>query len=797
MIKSFLQITFFLLISLTGLGQQIHSISGTVSLDREESIYGNAIALNPEDSTILTGSPIIDGKYRLDGLDVKQLILKLSSLSFEDHLVLIEYNGKTDVQLDNIQLRALTETLGEITVKARKPIVIEKADGSIEIKISDTNLANSTSTLELIGKSPGIVLDNSGNINVFGKGQAIIFLNGMRVSNDILNTLAPAQIESISLLTNPGARYDAEGQAVVEIITKAGLRSEGEKALIKNTFTYAPFGGPQNRSDLNYQLAKDKWVMTGNYAFLKGEHRHILETTRERNNNEDYFLSDLYTDRQFDLEHESSYSLGAQYSFKADQYISIQYNGAYELLGGEQYSKNKIKYQQEGIYESNVALDEINRRNNLSGNFFHKNREANSTLFVGMQYAAFEHGFDNFIEQISTIEGNQELEEIINQGQKQTVTWSSQIDYEKSLYKSIGLSIGLKYQMANIQSFTDFFNVLPDQGSEKIESISNSFNYVEHVPAAYFSIAGDLSEGIHYKLGIRSEYTDYTLASSLAEGGPVKDSYLNLFPNLSINLSLKEHASAFLNYSSRISRAPYDRLNPFVVYQDAFTSIQGNPELKPSVAHTMELGGNKYGWGVKTAYTYVIDPQDGGAFQSKDDPRVYILQRTNLSRQHLYNLSLTKNIDLKWWNSSNTLSVSHSQLIDDLDRYGAVGIQPYVYLHSQNSFPLKNNFTLFLTAWYLGDKRDGASHEKDLSQVNLSLQKKFWQQKAFVALEVNDIFHQLRYDGIYRLGETDIVYFNTMNSQNIRLSFSLQFGKLKQLDFYNKDVGESATSRAR
>ena len=84
----------------------------------------------------------------------------------------------------------------------------------------------------------------------------------------------------------------------------------------------------------------------------------------------------------------------------------------------------------------------------------------------------------------------------------------------------------------------------------------------------------------------------------------------------------------------------------------------------------------------------------------------------------------------------------------------------------------------------------------DLSSVSLGIEKGFFDKKLTVNLTANDIFHEIRYDGEYTLGETDIVYYNTTNFSNIRLSLSYAFGQLKTQAYKNKTIADTETQRA-
>lgn len=187
----------------------------------------------------------------------------------------------------------------------------------------------------------------------------------------------------------------------------------------------------------------------------------------------------------------------------------------------------------------------------------------------------------------------------------------------------------------------------------------------------------------------------------------------------------------------------------------------------------------------------------GGAFQSEDNPKRYILQRYNMSEEHIYLASLSRNINMSWWQSTNTASISWNHLLDSREAFEIDNNrQPYFYLYSQNSFPLSQNFKIYLTAWYRSNKRDGIYFRKDQSSVNLGLESKLFNNSTTVNLDFNDIFHKVRAAGEYTLGDTDILFARQFNTNYIRVSFSYNFGKLRKSNFKNKDVGKSEKDRS-
>lgn len=723
---------------------------------------------------MLQGVSFYDGYFTLTDVPQPHVILKLTSLAFQDTYVSITDTNTPNIDLGELMVTASLQELDEVLVTGKSSLVAERADGSLAVQVTGTALATSTSVREILSRSPGIVLDEDNAISILGKGAAVVLVNGVRVTADRLSMLSPQNIERIDIIRNPGPQYDAEGNAVVNIITKQPTQ-EGILGAIKHAWSYSDFFGHQHRSDATLNYAKGAWSLNSYHGLTTGKDRHLLETTRTRSAADDYFHSALMTDWQYDLNHYSTYGLGTQYNFAPHHYLSIQYAGADEVTGGQLLSNNMIIYYDTGHYTSRVARHEDTHKDNISANYYLPTDTLGAGLFMGFQYAAYQNDFNHAIDQFSTVSDETTQAQLQNVGFNHTDIISLQADYRITLRAPHQLAAGAKFSRSSIRSRTTFLESADNGDQTVLEDLSNTFHYLEQVPAAYINFSGTLKAGLQYTAGLRSEYTDYRLATSVADGREISRHYLNLFPSASLTRQYGADVSLYASYASRIIRAPYDRLNPFVLYQDAFTSIQGNADLQPSRVHALEVGSTYHGWSLKLAYSYVKDPIDGGAFQSADDPRMYILQRTNLDREDRYAITLSRNIHTGAWRSVNTVSTTLSNLIDHSHQFGIDKQRPYYYLYSQNSLDIRHWVTLFVTAWFQSDKLDGVSDEKDLSTINLGLEKKLFHDKLMVQVDFNDILHEVRYDGEYRLGETYIKYYNTMNTNYTRVTVTYNF----------------------
>jgi hypothetical protein len=270
----------FCLVILPLYSQNINTISGKVINNANEPPFGNAVLLSVKDSSFIKGTRFEDTTFVLSDINHPSVLLKFSALSFLDTIIKIDYKGQTHIDMGTITMKLNRNELAAVTVVGKVPLIKTNADGTIEVNVAKTVLSASSSVIEILSKSPNII-ENNGQLSVFGKGEALIFLNGRQITNERLSSIPVSQIIKIEIIANPSAKYDAEGKAVINIITKQ-KGEEGIMGTASQQLTYSDFAGTNAQSLLDMSFAKDKFSAVGNYSLLLGQNREFLYTNRTR-----------------------------------------------------------------------------------------------------------------------------------------------------------------------------------------------------------------------------------------------------------------------------------------------------------------------------------------------------------------------------------------------------------------------------------------------------------------------------------------------------------------------------------
>jgi hypothetical protein len=686
--------------------------------------------------------------------------------------------------------------LNEVVIKKQASLVKYSANGTLDVNVANTLLSTSSSVNELLGRVPNVIVAE-GQIRVLGKGEAIIYLNGILINYERFATIPVSQILKIEVISNPSSKYDAEGKAVINIITKKNIEN-GMMGTASQQVTVSDFAGTSTNTLLDFNYTKGKFSFITNYGLQLGKGRELLYTTRTRPNPDDYMRSELTTDWKRQFNNYSNFGFGLQYTFSEKNYISLAYNGNIEDLGGVVESRNSISNNVgTSFYATDIAKNDVLLNQFINLNYNAITDSKGSSLFIGTQYSNYNGTIKDFIDENSLVDERNAEKYLKNNVDNTIDIISIQADYSKKINENTKLETGAKFSNAKVQSGTDFLiSDAENGGFEPDDQLSSDFKYVEKISAAYFNYGSSLGKKFNFSFGVRGEWTSYNLYSTANGIQEFKKNYGNFFPNVLLNIDVSDDLKAHVSYVSRITRPRYQALNPYVIYQDPFTTIEGNPNLLPEKTHAFEIGTMYKKFDFKIGYTYKIDPISGAALRG-DTPNSYILKAINLEAGHVFFSSLSRSFNVKWWNSTNTVSVNLTKSIDHYYSYVFSPVKPQFYFYSNNTFTIPNVFKIQLLAWYLGDRGYGLGSDNSRSTVTVGIERNFFKEALKLNFTANDIFHDFMVSGNYDVGQTEIYYHRTYTTNYFKLIATYSFGNSKKQAFKKTEVEQSENNRAR
>ncbi|KRD11773.1 TonB-dependent receptor [Flavobacterium sp. Root901] len=686
--------------------------------------------------------------------------------------------------------------LNEVVVKSQPSLLKYGADGTINVNVKGTVLAASSSVNELLGRVPNIAIAE-GQISIIGKGEAIIYLNGILINYERFAAIPVSQIAKIEVISNPSSKYDAEGKAVVNIITIQNIES-GIMGSASQHVTVSKFAGTSTNTLFDFNYSKGKFSFISNYGLQLGKGRELLYTTRTRSNPDEYMKSVLTTDWLRQFNNYSNFAAGLQYTFSEKSYVSLAYSGNIEDLGGAVKSRNSIDNNSgNSFFATDIKKNDVllNQFINLNYNLITDSK--GSSLFIGSQYSNYNGTIRDYIEENSVVD-NLEGQRYLKNNVGNTINIiAAQADYSKKISDKTKLETGAKFSFAKVKSGTDFLIAdADDMNFEFDDKLSSDFMYKEDINAAYFNYQTSIGQKLSLSTGLRGEWTSYDLYTNANGIQNFEKSYGNFFPNLLLNMDFSENLKGHFSYVSRITRPRYQALNPYVVYQDPFTTIEGNPNLVPEKIHAFEIGTMYRKFDFKIGYTYKIDPISGAALRG-DTPNSYVLKAINLENGHVFFSSLSRSFTIKWWNSTNTININLSKSVDHKYSYVFSPVTPQLYFYSNNTFTIPKLFKIQLLAWYLGDRGYGLGTDNSRSTVTLGIERNFFKDALRVNFTANDIFHKFMVSGDYNVGQTQIYYHRTYTSNYFKLIAVYSFGNSKNTTYKKSEIEQTENNRAR
>jgi outer membrane receptor protein involved in Fe transport len=523
----------------------------------------------------------------------------IESIGFEaKKLAAIDISKAT--ALGNIEVKPSTKTLEEVTVKGQKASVEMGLDRRI-FNVG-TDIANKGATAaEILGNLPSIQVSGEGGVSLRGSENVRILIDGKPSTlvgingSSGLSSLQGNLIDKVEVITNPSARYEAEGMAgIINIVLKKN-QNQGFNGAIETTTGYPEnFGATaiiNYRKDklnffLNYGLFYRRTPGRGNIyqeVYANGQTNYLEQTSsnnvRGMVNNirggADYFFTDKtiltgsYIFRRTDVKRITDFNYRDYKVSKANLY-SITDRQQVEL---------------EAEPNAEYALT-------FKKGFAKKGKEFSADL----RYLDYWERSDQTYTQVSkkgdgsAYPENGLVQRAVNDEYERQ--WILQVDYTNPIGKEGKVETGLRTSFRDMTNDYLVTQKQPNGEFATMAGLDNIFVYQENITAAY-AIYGNKLNQFSYQFGLRGESTDIqTELLQTKEKNPRQ--YANLFPSAHLSYSISKDNSLQLGYSRRVRRPTYNDLSPFVTLSDNRNFFSGNPDLNPEFTDSYDLGHLKY-----------------------------------------------------------------------------------------------------------------------------------------------------------------------------------------------------------
>lgn len=528
------------------------------------------------------------GRYSIKNVEAGLYTIRVDQIGYEPYISdEFRISAKEIKSLATIMMVEKNNNLNEVVITSTKKMIEVKAD-KIIFNVANSPSASGTNGLDLLKAAPGVTLDLDNSISLLGKSNVQVYLNGVqsRLSgNDLttfLQSLTSDTIESIEIISNPGAKYEAEGTGgIINIRLKKSVAT-GFNGTAASSFTKGEELRYSNNVSLNLGL---KNIQTS--IDITQSHNNNLEMfqeTRKQNN-----LSFILDSKDNQIRDGYNVGLSLESQVSKNHYIGINARGIFNTNNNRLNSFTDIfttqPFQLSEILFSQSLVDG-NSKNYVVNAFHLWDLKNNSSLTTNLSFGVFDS--NRLTMQPNTYfesDGTTIIEKDDTRFNSDTKIdlWSAKIDYEKN-WNKISLTSGFKYAHVNTQNSFQFFNVT-NQTPVFDPTKSNDFGYTENVTSLYANLNFTLNEKWSLNTGLRMENTASRgqLFSEIdIDNKDVSRNYTDFFPSIGLSYDDQEKHSLSVGIGRRIARPNYQDLNPFESPVSQLVVWKGNPFLNPN-----------------------------------------------------------------------------------------------------------------------------------------------------------------------------------------------------------------------
>ncbi len=588
--SSFLVVLIFIFLIPAKVFAQGSSLHILVKNERGQAIPYASVGLNPSsDSTALT-TRVADSSG-LAAFAVRKntsYTIRISAVNYQPVEKGIRFTGQDRLE---IVLLPLSRTLRGVVVNSTRPLMRVEDDKTI---VDPENLIpSSTSGYEVIEKTPGLFVDQDGNIYINSTTPATIYINGreMKMSTadiaTMLKSLPPNAITRLEILRTPSAKYDASGAGgIVNVVLKKGVRlgMTGSATLGWQQGKYA-----NTLAGFNLNNNNGKVTSFVNLNYSRRDSYERIKTDR-------LFAPDSLLGQDAYTRYPSSvYYLGYGLNLEQGKGWDFSYDGRISLNDFDNLTTNRsVIYKQstgEVLTDNNASVRNKGASLLLTQGLSAKKKldSIGSAWTTDVSYTFARNNTDQYFQTVFT---QPTIPDIGGDGNG--LNWrhllTAQTDLSKKLQGGITLEAGLKTSLQQFKSRTNYFK---DEGGGRTKDAgrTNTFQYGEQVHALYLQGSKTIDE-IVLKAGIRMENTNMEGHQRIPSDTSFRIHRTDLFPYVYLSRKVITIAGfdlrAYLVYRRTISRPVYEQLNPFPRYVDPYLSEVGNPALRPQFTQNYE-----------------------------------------------------------------------------------------------------------------------------------------------------------------------------------------------------------------
>ncbi len=782
--------------------QPVGSITGRlVDAQNKPVSYATVTLLRPDSSVANGDLSKDDGSFSINNTGTGSFRLRIESIGVATKFLPVQITtSDPDKKLGDIKLTQTENTLGTVSITGEKSIMELKVDKKVFNVEKNTTTAGGSAT-DVLQNVPSVSVGADGAVSLRGRSDVTILIDGKPstlLGSDVtsaLQSLPANSIESVEVITNPSAKYDAQGMGgIINIITK----KDGRFGINGNVALGAGTNNKYNGS-FGLNAHKGKWNVFLNSSFRLNNTYHNVTTDR--------------TDKIPD-------SVGVTHSYHTYEHVPRQFNGSFTTIGAT-YEPNK--YNSITLTE-NINIMKFSFKDTSTYKVYGNANETGPPTFQQARYSEFwgkplslssaldyKHKFKKKDEELNvdatfaltdfhrdqsyvTIDNNgNSTQHAPGVGTNNTLNiWA---DYSDPLFTKNGkLGLGFKSQFYWFTSSNEAVINRNNTGNVFDPTLLAIYNYEQQIHAAYVNWNDQLGK-FGYQVGLRFENAEYDGNGKTPNDTTMSNSFASLFPSAFVSYQLGKQQSIYLNYSRRTNRPGFMQLLPFVDLSNPGTVNTGNPSLIPEFINNIEFSyskndnrGDNFILSTYYAVTQNLTEKITRPLTIEEAAKYGVpssnlfTQPVNIASGSTYGLEGTGHIQIiPIWDATINVNFFENMLV--------IGDKPELrqYLSDNSGFTwfgkintsikLPKNFSIQVNANYESPKVITQGNLKETYWVDLALKKSFWKNKATLVLNCSDVFKTHVFMTNYDLNTYSETINRVKETRIGNIQFTYRFGK--------------------
>lgn len=757
-------------------------IRGSVGLSTSDQAieYATISLFSETDSSLVTGTlSSADGTFSIKEVAFGKYFLQVKFFGFTTKTLSgIELSKEQPLfETERLELVAATKELEGVEISERQNQITFTIDKQV-VTVSEDNAVAGGTAVQILENTPSIQTNMNGDITLRGSSNFTVLIDGkpsVLTGNEALRQIPASSIDYIEIITNPSAKYDADGTAgIVNVVLKKGEKRNGSSGFVE--LSAARYNS--NQANVMFSQQRDRMSWSAGLSYQNSPTLGSNEMNRVSLAPDTLWYQESKMEREW-FRSGTVAKAGIDYQLSNTATLSATFQAGTREVRTSSSSANSeytVPAFQDDRYLRNYSNENIGSYTNTSV-VFNKSIAEGKKLSFDAQYSSWngEHsvGFDEL--HISTSQFD--MLESIEGSQRQTFRLST--DYTTPLGKALSLETGLRTWLQTSESAYDVWEFQPSSETSLVNPLlGQRFNFNQWIHAAYGTLSGKLNK-VNYMLGLRAEYMDRSVAP-IETGNAYEQLNVNLFPSLHVSRAFGT-VQTKASFSRRVNRPQEWSLYPYVTYIDPYNLKIGNPELNPDFTNSYEIGLTKpWSKGFVSMELY---------HRSTDEAvnRVRELQEDNTVLETPYNIASKKATGFEsmwnlrpasWFNMNLSARLYDFRFNGNLEDGTTLETQTLTWNTSASlNFYLPWDFHFQTTGFYYAPSVGPQGSTGSFGSVTMRLNKAFLQKNLTASFEVRDVFKTMRHAFTYSDAAFELNNQFRFAPQIYKLTVSYKFNK--------------------